>query len=73
MAGKPTIAWAVCCSRLFDSLAKQLLEKALGALQAFLGEDDGFRLSTRFGNVAALMQSIHRLPVKAFPGPCPSV
>jgi hypothetical protein len=62
-----TFAAAVCWSKWFDLLAKQLRNQARGSLQTFFGEDYRFGLPARVGDVALFMQAIHGIPVESFP------
>src|SRR5262245_49466061 len=54
-------------------LAKQFLKESPGPLQPLLGEDDRLRLAARVGDVALLVQPVHRSPVEALPGPASAV
>jgi len=47
---------------------KELLEKAFGLAQAFLGEYHGFRLVDRIVDKPACMQPAEDIPVEALPG-----
>jgi hypothetical protein len=49
------------------------LAKPFGTIQSFLGEDDGFRLAARVGDVPPLVQPIHGSPIEALPRSRPVV
>src|SRR6266566_415127 len=72
LAGR-SFALPACSNSDLGSPAKQFLKESLGPLQSLLGEDDRFGLAARVGDVALLTQSVQRIPVEAFPGPCPVV
>jgi hypothetical protein len=47
--------------------AEELFKKVLGALEAFLGEDDRSRFANRIRDVPFFVESLHGCPVEAFP------
>src|SRR5262249_46639597 len=65
-----SVAWPACCGVRFGAPTEQLLQEEPSPLQSFLGEYDRFRLAARVGDVALLVQAIHRIPVEPLPGPC---
>jgi hypothetical protein len=65
MPGRSTSS---ACSAL---LSEELIQQALGALQAFFREHDRFRFALGISDIALFVQAIHCIPVKALPSPRP--